>query len=895
MKSVITFVFIFRFVSLFSQGENNEWIFGEGVHLSFKTGKPVPLYDLPVMKTLEGSTSVSDAGGNLLFYSDGTVIYDRTHSLMPNGSGLLGNKSSTSSAVVVAYPENPGKYFLFCVDQNLSKNNVGVSYNIIDMNRNYKKGDVILKNKILMRNTDEKIAVTSRCAGDGYWVVIHKAHSDSFLAYSITSSGINTTPVVSICKTSRYKLPEIGYMKFSPTGRFMVNANTLSERIELFGFDKKSGKLNLIAFDETQYHRKDNPEKQTYYGVAFSAQEKFLYASTLEGGEIFQYDLRDPESAFKTRICIAQLEKNAGAIQLGPDNQLYLSDGYASHHLHCIRFPEEKGQKCIFHAKLIIFEWKVTLNIGLPTFIENTVTYYNLGSDLIVNATYGQKTVTLDAKINAGKYLWSTGETTRKITVRDTGGVFWVKASDSNSCLHYIDTIRVLFYKPFNYNGPKMPDREFCSNADFPGIEFTSYDNISGFIWKSSNAFLELPEYGRGNIKPFKLPYTNGYIYSTITVYPVKNGFVGNSFSFEIIILPSPLVDSSKLGDISFCHGDTFKAIRLYALPYWRQLVSKWKNLDGIEGLGDSGKTTIGSFVCNNTSDDENSYRIRVIAYEAACPSLPYTFRINIRPIPVVDKVDDIDICSGNFLPTPEFKITPAYSKISYGVPQFNGKFMEIEGDVWKWFPIPKTDKLFQQDIIVRPVFKGCFGNTDTFMVRVKPVPVSSFSFQNSGIDTSYEYASFTLINNSSRYEHFEWQIGNERDSQSKVKEITIPADKVFTVTMNTINEYGCTDSYSADLLAERNPIMFVPNSFSPNDDGLNDYLFIRNSGMRTWNIRIYNSWGGLVYQGSNNHVSWDGTSLNEPCQADTYIWYIDAIDYLGKSYTFRGSLLLMR
>ena len=76
--------------------------------------------------TFEGCSSISDPAGNLLFYSDGRDVWDANHQLMPNadyysGSGLLGDPSSTSSAVIIPKPGDTNKYFIFTVTNHITK------------------------------------------------------------------------------------------------------------------------------------------------------------------------------------------------------------------------------------------------------------------------------------------------------------------------------------------------------------------------------------------------------------------------------------------------------------------------------------------------------------------------------------------------------------------------------------------------------------------------------------------------------------------------------------------------------------------------------------------------------------------------------------------------------
>lgn len=893
MKILSTLSLLFFSLSLFSQGENKEWIFGEGVHLSFKTGKPVPVYDNPIIKTLEGSTSVSDANGNLLFYSDGLEVYDHTNARMPNGHGLRGHKSSTSSAVVVPYPKHPGKYYLFCVDQNLSTNNIGVTYNIIDMNANYKRGDVVTKNVVLQERTDEKIAVTSSCGKDGYWVVIHKAQTDMFMAYNITEFGLNTQPVISHCQTSTYVLPEIGYMKFSPTGRFMVNANTLSERLELFSFDKSTGKLELIAFDQTQYHRELNPKEQTYYGVAFSTEEKFFYVSTLESAEVFQYDMKDPSKVMKTKTMIAKLDLTAGAIQMGPDNMLYMTDGYMSHYIHRIEAPEMKGSMCKFNKNFIRFDDAVTLNIGLPTFIENSLRYCNLGKDIIIDYN-SKKEITLDARIQKAIYRWSTGETKQTIQVTDTGGIFWVDTYDSNSCMYYTDTVRVWFSKPFKYNGTNVQDMVQCSNTFLEGTELKSKDNSQGYIWHCDNPFIGLPEYGRGNLPSIQLPYTLTKIKTLITIYPTMSGFVGKPIAISLTILPSPTIDSNSFKNENVCHRQPITYRRFIGLPQNKYIYVYWYNVDSMPGLADSGFKSIQNFLAHNTSEKERTYRIKLLAKDDNCPSLPYYYTYTTIPLPEMEPLVDLSFCNGDKLPVVEL-ISNKNSKFAYSIPSKSGKYTEFDGDIWDAFPIPKTDEYFKEEVHVSPLYKGCYGDFKKFNLEIKPRPMAQFSSQLQEPDTVFSYAFYKVENQSQGFNYFVWNIDNENDSLNMIKDLKVPVNQPYNVQLICRNEYDCTDEYTMDFFIRRYPNLYVPNVFTPNSDQHNDFFKPIAFGMSSWDINVYNVWGELVYQGNQDSQMWDGTYKGLNCINGTYMWSCKSYGMDGKIYTHRGTLVLQR
>ena len=99
MKSISLILFIIVCNYCFGQGEAANWYFGNQAGIQFNLANgTVASIDDGVLSTREGCTSISDRNGNLLFYTDGTTIWNRNHDIMINGTGLLGDDSSTQSA-----------------------------------------------------------------------------------------------------------------------------------------------------------------------------------------------------------------------------------------------------------------------------------------------------------------------------------------------------------------------------------------------------------------------------------------------------------------------------------------------------------------------------------------------------------------------------------------------------------------------------------------------------------------------------------------------------------------------------------------------------------------------------------------------------------------------------
>ncbi len=151
MKQFVIFLLIFFYVSAFSQVGGNNWYFGNYAGLNFSTNPPTILNN-GALTTSEGSATVSGKDGVLIFYTDGSNVWDANHNLMPNGSGLLGSPSSTQSAVICPKPgtynygtQRYDAYYIVTIAYVGGPG--GIRFSEVDMTLNGGMGDVVVTNK----------------------------------------------------------------------------------------------------------------------------------------------------------------------------------------------------------------------------------------------------------------------------------------------------------------------------------------------------------------------------------------------------------------------------------------------------------------------------------------------------------------------------------------------------------------------------------------------------------------------------------------------------------------------------------------------------------------------------------------------------------------------------
>jgi gliding motility-associated-like protein len=99
--------------------------------------------------------------------------------------------------------------------------------------------------------------------------------------------------------------------------------------------------------------------------------------------------------------------------------------------------------------------------------------------------------------------------------------------------------------------------------------------------------------------------------------------------------------------------------------------------------------------------------------------------------------------------------------------------------------------------------------------------------------------------------------------------------------------------AYSNILCLEYLPLIFIPNAFSPNGDGINDILDLNQTGIKSYNLQIYNRWGQKIFDGTNQ--GWNGQVNGTPASQGIYMVYLIYQTPDGQSYQKSGTVQLIR
>ncbi|WP_258540451.1 DUF7948 domain-containing protein [Parvicella tangerina] len=181
---------------------------------------------------------------------------------------------------------------------------------------------------------------------------------------------------------------------------------------------------------------------------------------------------------------------------------------------------------------------------------------------------------------------------------------------------------------------------------------------------------------------------------------------------------------------------------------------------------------------------------------------------------------------------------------------------------------------------------------TDTVFVTVDPLPTLNMTLTASA-DTIYAGTEVVFTANPQGY-GYTWNFGAGNSNEQ-----TLTFEESETVIATAISPYGCAKSdtvfiYVKELICGE-PDIFIPNAFTPNADNTNDNLYVRGNNIDEFVLRIYDRWGELVFETTDQSVGWDGTFKGKECDPAVYDYYLEATCIDQEQFFKKGNITLIR
>lgn len=175
--------------------------------------------------------------------------------------------------------------------------------------------------------------------------------------------------------------------------------------------------------------------------------------------------------------------------------------------------------------------------------------------------------------------------------------------------------------------------------------------------------------------------------------------------------------------------------------------------------------------------------------------------------------------------------------------------------------------------------------------------PTALFNFEPAEAEVGQE----VVFTNQSEGQnvHYSWSFGDGSNSNEENPTHVYNNENSdnYNVILTVADDANCQDMYMAPVPVVDNHMLFVPNTFTPNKDGLNDVFLPVVACVAKYYIMIYDRNGGLVFYSDNPEIGWDGSSNGIECPSGIYTYYINYVRYnnLKQELIKTGSINLIR
>ena len=420
---------------------------------------------------------------------------------------------------------------------------------------------------------------------------------------------------------------------------------------------------------------------------------------------------------------------------------------------------------------------------------------------------------------------------------------------------------------------------------ELPIANFNVENNCAG----EGNVFTDLSSVINSDIASIQYNFNNGNISSDSILTHVFDGY--GLFNIELTaitiqgcestvtktteVFANPVVDFTALG---LCEGEQtiFNDFSFVA----NTSISAWNWTIGIESLSYN----------NNTShifSTNGVYNINLsVTSKLGCTN-DLSKKIKIYKLPKANFEIPTQVCLGD-----EVKI---YNLADDNIVEWHYNFGDGNSSTEK-SPTHTYGLINQFDVSLEVTSsEGCVN--DTIMpaiIEIHPLPIADFQ-ANTLIASEIE-SEIRFYNKSIGASSYVWSFDNENYSFEENPIYYFNNAQNYEVILTAINDFACSSEIIRTVYIHPEYSFYIPNSFTPNNDGKNDIFLAKGNGITSSEMQVFDRWGGLVFSSYNIQDGWDGLDASaNRVVAGIYLYHISLYDYNGKLWVYNGEFKLMR
>lgn len=200
---------------------------------------------------------------------------------------------------------------------------------------------------------------------------------------------------------------------------------------------------------------------------------------------------------------------------------------------------------------------------------------------------------------------------------------------------------------------------------------------------------------------------------------------------------------------------------------------------------------------------------------------------------------------------------------------------------------------LYTATLIVTNAFNCTDTITKSFIVYPTPEAIPNFSPQKptmlDPLVTFFDLSRYDIVSRS-------WTIRGETSTEDSLFSYYFTRPGNYTGVLLVTNSSGCSDSVEFNIRVKDETTVFIPNTFTPNGDGLNELFTAYGVNWRTFQMWIFDRWGRELYFTNDKEAGWDGIDkqTGRPFAQGVYVYRIRVVDNNNKPRVFLGHVNLL-
>ena len=184
-------------------------------------------------------------------------------------------------------------------------------------------------------------------------------------------------------------------------------------------------------------------------------------------------------------------------------------------------------------------------------------------------------------------------------------------------------------------------------------------------------------------------------------------------------------------------------------------------------------------------------------------------------------------------------------------------------------------------------------------LVTVYPAPIANFNVTPSVIEITEPLIEVQDKSTGATSVNYVFSDGTLKNTANFTYLFTTDVAKTVFIMQKVVNSYGCRDSIVKQVDIKPAYVLYIPNAFTPNSDGLNDGFKALGIGIAQFKLQIFDRWGALIFESDDINKAWDG-SVNgkgdyDSTKDDVYVWKAEVTDVLKQHHDLIGHVTLVK